>query len=770
MKISDGKDPEKIGKLSVSRSKTLKETLYICIPLFLTVAALAIGYFLLQGKLGKDEIKQSQRINLDLKRQFVLHDTEKIISDLCFLAAEANRHYLVNLHGQVDTVEKKDLTLDFLNFSKGEKFYHQVRLIDIHGHEIIRINNDGQNAVVVPVEQLQDKCDRYYVQEGLKLKQGQIYISKFDLNIEHEQIELPIRPMIRFCHPIFDPKGQRLGIVVLNYNGYNLLKNLKEFGSETGGEQILLNPEGYWLTGGNKQGNWAFMYKDRENLTFANKYPKEWQVIRQNFNGQFESNNGLFTFTTFQLASGEIIESIIKENKDINYVVSKDSYWKIISHYPKQKLYAAQRRRAKILGSIFIFVFGVIFVISWLLAKAGLLRKLTQQQLKQAKQEAEAANQAKTRFLANMSHEIRTPMNAIMGLSQTIIKNPKGLPEKQLKAVDTIYKSGQRLLGLINSVLDLSRIESGKVDIKREEVRLDDVISVLIPIAQNLISEKDVSFSVQKKDSMPARFVSDQQIIHETLLNLIGNAIKFTEHGTVELIISFRDNKLFFEVRDTGVGISKEDIKLIFEEFQQADSSSTRKYQGSGLGLTISKKFIELLGGEITVESQVGKGTTFKFFIPVEPAAAEVTQPTDTIDKQELPCQKKKPGEKYRILIAEDDKFNQQAIEMMLEDCYDIVFADNGAEALEKFSPDKFDLVFADIEMPVMDGCSLVDKLREKYQTLQVPVIAMTAWAMNQDRENIMKHPFDDYVTKPLDYDKLIAVIEKYTKQKSAVS
>ena len=858
------------------------------------IAVLAGGYFLFQTRIERKEIRQSQKIKVNSQHHFIFHDFEKIISDLCFLAVEAQRHYLIQPDGSANTIEKEDLTLDFLNFSRSEKFYHQIRVIDIHGHEVIRINNDGQEATVVPEEQLQDKYDRYYVKEGLKLKQGQVYISKFDLNIEYEQIEQPVRPMIRFSSPIFNEQGQRLGLIVTNYNGCYLLETLTNFGLNNEGIQILLNHDGYYLTGGGTEENWAFMYKDKENISFANKYPDEWRDISSNTDGQLETDNGMFTFKTVQLASEESTKSIIKESMDMNYIFSKDEYWKLVSYYPRQDLCATCYSRAKVLLPVFIVISAIVFVISLLLARARLLKKLAQQQLatsvqeyrslvyntpgivyrckldkywtmnfisdevynltrypasdfignrvrtfssiihpddrqhvenvvgkavsankpfsidyriidssgkicwvyekgqaildeklnklhelqgaifditqkklieeelKQAHEQAKAASQAKTRFLANMSHEIRTPMNAIMGLSQTIIKNPQDLSEKQYKAIDTIYKSGQRLLGLINSVLDLSRIESGKVDVKKEIVHMDDIISVLIPIAQNLIGEKDVSFSVQKNDFVPGSFISDTQIIHEILLNIIGNAVKFTEQGKVELIISYHEGKLFFEVKDTGIGISKEDIELIFEEFRQVDSSNTRKYQGSGLGLAISKKFIEILGGTIDVESLVGKGTTFKFFIPVEPVSEE-KQPTENPGtEKDTSYEKSGTGRKYRILIAEDDKFNQQAIEMMLEDHYDVVFADNGAAALEEFTPDKFDLVLADIEMPIMDGCTFVDKLHEKYENLRIPVIAMTAWAMNQDRENIMEHAFDDYITKPLDYDGLISIIEKY--------
>ena len=327
---------------------------------------------------------------------------------------------------------------------------------------------------------------------------------------------------------------------------------------------------------------------------------------------------------------------------------------------------------------------------------------------------------------------------------------------------------------MINDILDLSKIESGKMEVKLRLFSLDALIAGIRSMAITLSGGKGVDFLIQKSDCVPGTVVSNAEKLHEILTNIISNAVKFTDEGRIVLKIYVERNRLYFEVSDTGIGIDEYHIDHIFDEFTQVDSSTTRKYPGTGLGLAICKKTVELLGGEIEADSKVGEGTTITFYVPLKtpedtrddnvPPAAEPTVQKDEMNLQgsEDRQDAKQSEPLKKILIAEDDEFSRVAVKMMLEHRYQLIFAEDGKEVVEKYFSTLPDIVLMDIMMPVMDGYEAFDEITQNASEPVVPIIALTAKVMRRDREEMLAYGFTDYISKPIDDEALVRTIEKY--------
>ncbi len=394
------------------------------------------------------------------------------------------------------------------------------------------------------------------------------------------------------------------------------------------------------------------------------------------------------------------------------------------------------------------------------------------QDLQVALHAAEESVRAKSSFLANMSHEVRTPMNGIVGMCELL--GTSELDEDQKECVKTIRDCGDQLVRLISDILDYSKVESGKLSLESRTFDLVACMADVCRLERAAVHSKPVSVELVIHSGVPKFCTSDELRLRQILLNLIGNAIKFTKEGSVTLDASVPTTPptlplpqpgmmwIELDVIDTGIGIPEDKINKLFRPFTQVDSSTTRHFGGTGLGLAICKSLAELMGGSIRLESSYGKGTTFHVLLPIIPMQAEAS----VIDESETKTQViKNLGETHplRILVVEDNPVNQRVIARMLkQQGYSADITNNGVEALEKVHGQFYDLVLCDLQMPEMDGFETTAKLLEKYGSSPRPlIVALTANAMAEDREACLKAGMDDYLSKPVKGTDLQAVLSK---------
>jgi signal transduction histidine kinase len=401
-----------------------------------------------------------------------------------------------------------------------------------------------------------------------------------------------------------------------------------------------------------------------------------------------------------------------------------------------------------------------------------LVKKRTRE-LEKSKDAAEAATRAKSEFLACMSHEIRTPMNAIIGFSTLL--EPLLTDKVQKSYLNAVQVAGKSLLTLINDILDLSKIEAGRLKIQYEAINPQVIFEEIKQIFVPEVTKKNINFVVDIKKKLSPVLLLDEIRLRQVLFNLIGNAIKFTENGEIKFSIHQIDKEeehqvdLIISITDTGIGIPEDQHEKIFELFEQQESINTRKYGGTGLGLAITKRLVEMMNGQISVQSTVGEGSVFKIIL--RDIQVPIIEETETVAPEQTFNLKTMSFEKVHILVVDDVTFNRLLIkEYLVQVNLDVIEAENGREALivtEKSHPA---LILMDIRMPKMDGYEATRKLKENPRTKDIPVIALTASVAPETIQNIMTLGFDGYLSKPVNSHEILKELSRYLKYEIMVN
>ncbi|MDA3844161.1 MAG: ATP-binding protein [Candidatus Kapabacteria bacterium] len=666
--------------------KLIKEFLKIFFPVTIIVVVIFVIFTgtLKNEYIDRISIDEYHRVNNgknDFEKSLLYRFTDAIIISELILGHSDDLS-----SGEPNLKMAKELQV----FTDKKDVYDQVRFIDINGNEIVRVNGGNGVSRIVPNNELQNKGNRYYFENGIKLN-NKLYISPFDLNIEYKKIEIPIKPMIRITYPVITKDSKKIGLVVLNFLAGNLLNKLERQSEASLGNIYLVNSAGYWIKGPSRDVEWGFMF-NKQTERISKDFPEEWNTISSEKFGQFETDNGLFTFSTI-LDKNNLPLVDGNENK----IEIEESY-KIISFIEESSLIPPWSQVTNFSLVLFLCLTTILI---WYLSKmrlgnkentvriSNLIAELEGRVLERTYElnialgKAEEASELKTNILANISHEFRTPLNVINGNTQLV--KMKNNDSHILKMIGNVENSVLQLSNMIDNILDYSLADQKSLILEDIDFYLADLFNSLKNTYQKDTAKKGLELRFENDDSIPQVLIGDSKQLLHALALLVDNAIKFTETGFIAVSANMLSKKedtcrIIFAVKDSGIGIPNDRISEAFNTFTQLDGNSTRKHGGIGLGLSLCNKIIKLMGGEIFIESELNEGSTFSFVLDFKKSdKSYVPLKPENISEELVSGQMSEEHEVTENETAveiDHDKLNslvKELIELLEDDDYDAI-------------------------------------------------------------------------------------------------
>lgn len=776
-----------------------------------------------------NNIKKAISLQIKLEKIILSSEIAFMRTDLNIVSRAPYMREYIDLRkseGMLDLKQKNKEYMHniFLNLMKNRSYYMQFRLIDINnnGKEIVRVDRDGDNVFVVPENQLQEKGDRYYFLKAIDKKPGELYFSEIDINKEHGQLVVPYMATLRVATPLYDGENV-IGILIINMRLNELFARIAKNFSEVG-DFYMVNKTGDYLIHPDKNKTFGFdlgkkfkiqddyknigkilesanlNWEEVKDFYYFTKGDKDFVFSKLNYNENDKSdflgigvefNNKYVTAEEdhIRLETTIIVLSLIMGSVFITILFSNYLTRPLIHITDAAKSFAYGDFKAALpvdrddeIGDLAKSLKSMSEQIDARTTDLEKFKEHLQEQvaertveLRESLKKEELANKTKTEFLANISHEIVTPINGVVGLVN-LLKNTK-LTEKQEEYIDTIKLSTKSLLRIINDIMDFSKIELGKMTFDMAPFDFKEVVENVVTSFNASNKKEAVNLSLYWDEHANSCVVGDSVRLRQVVSNLVGNALKFTDQGyikvSVQNLASKGDKHAYtVTVEDTGIGIPPEKLDYIFGKFNQIEDSSARRFEGIGLGLSICGELVKTMGGEIHVESRIGKGSKFWFtiFLTVSDKCIIQKLAGDEIEEKEHILEK---CTGMNVLVVEDNRVNLIVmVELLNSYGCNVSTAINGFEAVEMFANNRFDIIFMDCRMPEMDGYEASQTIRRMERNLrvpEVPIIALTANAIEGDEDKCFASGMTHYIAKPVEEEKILSALNKWLPDKKII-